>query len=198
MPINLARTELGVRPTIAFLTTQQQSSTDAVDGARPPPSVEDTLIPRLDAKEVAAVFTAPFHNFLKASDEKRQHTHISTSASASPDGAGVEAAGFPSEWYKGAWTDWQESRWRMHNFYVKLHPILGEHVAKALITVTGSDHGPEGRETSARQARVEPSIQRTRTRRQQGPAGWPHAVSSLWHDGQDTGRCRQSSVWRGS
>lgn len=127
LPMNLARTELGVRPTVAFLTTQQapesgtsnnKSNTHGGDSGSVP-DVAETLIPRLDAKEVAAVFTAPFHNFLRETDEARGHTHVSTSASAAPDGAGVEAAGFPSEWYKGVWTDWHESRWRMHNFYVR-------------------------------------------------------------------------------
>lgn len=137
--MNLARTELGVRPTVAFISSNRDTQT-AIPSAGlnadpssataetngPPPSVEETLIPRLDAKEVAAVFSAPFHNFLKATDEKRDHIHTTASASP-PDGAGVEAAGFPSEWYKGSWTDWHESRWRMHNFYV---PVAGQSVTR--------------------------------------------------------------------
>lgn len=116
LPANLARTELGVRPCVAFLSATHDA--DALSTALAP-SVEETLIPRLDAKEVAAVFTAPFHNFLLASDEH-------SSASASPE-AGIEAAGFPAEWYRGTWTDWHESRWRMHNFYV---PVSDQTVTK--------------------------------------------------------------------
>lgn len=63
------------------------------------------MIPRLDPKEVAAVFTAPFHAFLKKTWDAR-----------SP---GPRAAdGSPHSWYRGSWVDWHEARWRMHNFYV--------------------------------------------------------------------------------
>jgi hypothetical protein len=71
------------------------------------PNVEEVLIPRLDAKEVAAVFTAPFEAFLS--------THIPDptppSSSSTPDSS-------PSAWYTGQWTFWHGSSWRMHNFYV--------------------------------------------------------------------------------
>jgi hypothetical protein len=76
----------------------------------------------LDAREVAAVFSAPFHNFLKETDE---FPHVSASAGTE---VGAEAAGFPARWYQGTWTDWHESRWRMHNFYV---PTAGQTVAWA-------------------------------------------------------------------
>jgi len=154
--MNLARTELGVMPCVAFLNaaptstasivasassalsrnplSAPSSSSSTPNDAKPPPTIEESLIPRLDAKEVAAVFTAPFHNFLRSADEQTQgqgqqgqgqgHTHT-----ASPAGrdVGVEAAGFPADWYQGSWTDWHESRWRMHNFYV---PIAGQAVAR--------------------------------------------------------------------
>jgi hypothetical protein len=58
---------------------------------------EVALIPRLDAKEVAAVFTARFHNFLKASDENYED-----------DLEGQH----PADWYRGSWTTWHESDWR--------------------------------------------------------------------------------------
>lgn len=125
LPANLARTELGVRPCVAFLSaspTPAAASTQTGYPASSAPSVEGTLIPRLDAKEVAAVFTAPFHNFLRASDEQLRHR--SASAARVP---GVEAAGFPADWYRGAWTDWHESRWRMHNFYV---PVASQTVTR--------------------------------------------------------------------
>lgn len=136
MPANLARTELGVRPCVAFLAADRFASASAGSSSEEEKSgaaaaklggaqqagaatAEEVLIPRLSAQEVAAVFTAPFHNFLKAEDE--------VSASAGEAEAGVEAAGFPAAWYQGVWTDWHESRWRMHNFYV---PVKGQSVAR--------------------------------------------------------------------
>lgn len=118
MPTNLAKTELGVRPCVAFLSTGNEASNDSNGPSLPSQSVEESLIPRLDAKEVAAVFSAPFHSFLLEADEHSEN--------AGQD-VGVEAAGFPAQWYRGSWTDWHESRWRMHNFYV---PIKGQRVTK--------------------------------------------------------------------
>lgn len=131
MPANLARTELGVRPCVAYLAADRPAPSAPASPATPavlsssngggsaPLTAEDVLIPRLSAQEVAAVFTAPFHNFLSAVDE--------VGASAGEAEAGVEAAGFPAAWYQGQWTDWHESRWRMHNFYV---PVKGQAVAR--------------------------------------------------------------------
>ncbi|TKA50052.1 hypothetical protein B0A49_11855 [Cryomyces minteri] len=115
LPANLAKTELGVRPCVAFLSAASSASSE------PAPDVEKTMLPRLDAKEVAAVFSAPFHNFLRAADEA---SYASAPASTF---RGIEAAGFPADWYKGTWTNWHESRWRMHNFYV---PVAGQTVTK--------------------------------------------------------------------
>jgi 8-oxo-dGTP pyrophosphatase MutT (NUDIX family) len=98
-----AKTELGVRPCVAYLCPSSPiSSTDE-------PSVEEKLIPRLDPKEVAAVFTAPFHAFLRKSWP---------GDSPGP----VQKDGRPEKWYRGSWTDWHESRWRMHNFYIPKPP----------------------------------------------------------------------------
>ncbi|KAJ5459704.1 NUDIX domain protein, partial [Penicillium daleae] len=58
LPANLAKTELVVRPCVALL-----HSFDPVTGANADPETE--LIPRLDAREVAAVFTARFEDFLR-------------------------------------------------------------------------------------------------------------------------------------
>jgi 8-oxo-dGTP pyrophosphatase MutT (NUDIX family) len=103
LPTNLAKTELGVRPCVAYLCPLSPiSSTDE-------PSVEEKLIPRLDPKEVAAVFTAPFHAFLRKSWP---------GDSPGP----VQKDGRPEKWYRGSWTDWHESRWRMHNFYIPKPP----------------------------------------------------------------------------
>jgi hypothetical protein len=30
----------------------------------------------------------------------------------------VQKDGRPEKWYRGSWTDWHESKWRMHNFYM--------------------------------------------------------------------------------
>ncbi|KAJ5712730.1 hypothetical protein N7493_009198, partial [Penicillium malachiteum] len=103
LPANLARTELVVRPCVALL-----HSFDPQAGENADPEV--SLIPKLDAREVAAVFTAPFHNFLSMRDED---------SGVSSDRA--------SEWYRGSWTTWHNSDWRMHQFFVRarnppLHP----------------------------------------------------------------------------
>ena len=94
LPANLAKTELGVRPCVAYLSPLNEGGGGV--------EVEERLIPRLDPKEVAAVFTAPFRAFL----------------SREGGGEGEMVGDGKERWYKGAWTDWHESRWRMHNFYV--------------------------------------------------------------------------------
>lgn len=104
MPTNLAKTELVVRPCIAFL-----HSHDPATGQED--SVSEKLLPRLDAQEVAAVFSAPFKNFLYSQDDPSE-----------PD-----LPGKPSDWYKGTWTDWHQSRWRMHHFFV---PVTNQTVSK--------------------------------------------------------------------
>lgn len=95
LPTNLAKTELGVRPCVAFLSSTSTDGNSDISA-----DVETTLIPRLDAKEVAAVFSGPLHGFLKKIDEYA-------------DDRSVKGA-----WYKGSWTDWHETKFRMHNFYV--------------------------------------------------------------------------------
>jgi 8-oxo-dGTP pyrophosphatase MutT (NUDIX family) len=112
LPANLAKTELGVMPCVAYLSPTNTATTTAgssgnEDGGEV--DVESRLIPRLDPKEVAAVFTAPFHAFLKKN--------------WTGEGPGpVQKDGRPEKWYRGAWTDWHESRWRMHNFYIPKPP----------------------------------------------------------------------------
>ena len=139
LPANLAKTELGVRPCVAFLSPttgpgEANPSSDESGG-----EVEDRLIPRLDPKEVAAVFTAPFHAFL-------------CKEWPGPGPAPVQKNGREEKWYRGSWTDWHESRWRMHNFYVpKPAPSSREiqrNAAKSLPPpTTNSEYGqgrPEG------------------------------------------------------
>ncbi|KAI9835168.1 MAG: hypothetical protein M1819_002538 [Sarea resinae] len=107
LPTYLARTELGVRPCVAFLHPKEEAVNSDVNA-------EEALMPRLDAKEVAAVFSAPFHNFLKERDEILQEG----------DEGSVNN---PSGWYEGSWTEWHEAPWRMHHFYV---PVTGHPVTK--------------------------------------------------------------------
>ncbi|WQF77958.1 Putative NUDIX hydrolase domain, coenzyme A pyrophosphatase [Colletotrichum destructivum] len=98
LPYNLARTELVVRPCVAFLHADEEPDEN------PSPLVEERMIPRLDAKEVAAVFSAPFQNFLRARD---------------PEPHGTQRRALPpGHWYDGSWIQWKEHPWRVHNFYV--------------------------------------------------------------------------------
>ena len=129
LPFHLAKTALAVRPCVAFLHSDDTSGNKAA-------SVEDTMIPRLDAKEVAAVFSAPFHNFLRSEDEVRE---------------GDKVPGKRSDWYDGKWIDWFEGKWRfvsrvifglflfnrplrMHNFFV---PINNQRVSKPKVREGG-------------------------------------------------------------
>ncbi|KAI9927780.1 hypothetical protein ASPWEDRAFT_173427 [Aspergillus wentii DTO 134E9] len=98
LPANLARTELVVRPCVALLHSYDEGTGENADP-------EVSLIPKLDAREVAAVFTAPFHNFLRMRDEVEVE----------------EGNGDGEEWYQGAWTEWHHSNWRMHQFFVPIN-----------------------------------------------------------------------------
>jgi len=104
MPTNLAKTELVVRPCIAYLHSYDEKT--GQDG-----NVSEQLLPRLDAQEVAAVFSAPLKNLLYRTDL--------------PDEPNLP--GKPSDWYRGSWTDWHQNRWRMHNFFV---PVTNQTVTK--------------------------------------------------------------------
>ncbi|KAK7541034.1 uncharacterized protein J3D65DRAFT_617239 [Phyllosticta citribraziliensis] len=134
LPTNLARTELGVRPCVAYLAKDLTRPTGQLGPAGiTTGTAGEALIPRLQANEVAAVFTAGFHNFLSADDEVPSSAASAGDPNSTPvtnpgprterePGPGIEAAGFPAKWYEGEWTNWHESRWRMHNFYV---PVKG-------------------------------------------------------------------------
>lgn len=93
-----------MRPCVAFLHSfDPETGLDA--------NVSEKLLPRLDAREVAAVFSAPFRNFLFMEDLPNQQ----------------DLPGKPADWYKGSWTDWHQSQWRMHNFFV---PVTNQVVTK--------------------------------------------------------------------
>ncbi|KAK2748349.1 hypothetical protein FQN57_001007 [Myotisia sp. PD_48] len=107
LPTNLARTELAVRPCVALLHSHNEETGEDADP-------EEAFMPQLDAKEVAAVFTGPFHNFLRKLDEPRgEDDH--------------KLPGKPTDWYEGSWTNWNTSWWRMHHFFV---PITNQKVTK--------------------------------------------------------------------
>ena len=86
LPANLARSEIVVRPCVAFLHSFDEKTGKDVDP-------ETSLIPRLDPREVASVFTVRFHSFLSARDENDIDKN-------------------PDEWYVGGWLDWHGHPWR--------------------------------------------------------------------------------------
>jgi len=98
------------------------------------------MIPRLDAREVAAVFSAPFHNFLKIEDEVRE---------------GDELPGQRGDWYDGSWHSWHDTRWRMHNFYV---PLTNQKVSRPKVREGGqaaiAEHLDEEEEKGLERYRV--------------------------------------------
>ncbi|POR30835.1 Peroxisomal coenzyme A diphosphatase 1, peroxisomal [Tolypocladium paradoxum] len=106
LPPSLARTHLVVTPCVAFLHADRTASPDDAT-----PLVEESMVPRLDAREVAAVFSAPLYNFLKAADL--------------PPRPGQALP--PGPWYDGAWMTWKDMPWRVHNFYV---PVNNQRVSK--------------------------------------------------------------------
>jgi 8-oxo-dGTP pyrophosphatase MutT (NUDIX family) len=138
LPANLAKTELGVRPCVAYLSPNMPTNGNETSSSATDSEVEDRLIPRLDPKEVAAVFTAPFHAFLRKEWP-------------GPGPAPVQKNGKPEKWYRGSWTDWHESRWRMHNFYIPKPPPSSQEMrrnaANSQPPSGSSEHGsglPEG------------------------------------------------------
>lgn len=92
LPANLARTELVVRPCVALLHSYNEVTGEDADP-------EEAFMPQLDAKEVAAVFSGPFHNFLMMRDEPRGEDDSSL-------------PGDPNDWYDGSWTNWNTTWWR--------------------------------------------------------------------------------------
>lgn len=106
LPPALARTQVVVTPCVAFLHADQPRQPNS-----PSPIVEETIMPRLDAREVAAVFTAPFYNFLKSEDLPPQPGHELP----------------PGNWYEGTWIEWKDVPWRAHSFYV---PVNNQRVSK--------------------------------------------------------------------
>lgn len=99
-------------------------------------------MPKLDAKEVAAVFSGPLHNFLLADDEipplsgQQEKRKI-----ALPTG----------KWYEGRWLEWHNHPWRVHYFHV---PVTHQRVTKPKVREGGlaaiSEHLEEEEEEAGR------------------------------------------------
>lgn len=94
-------------------------------------------MPRLNAREVAAVFSAPLYNFLKAADLPP------------PPGQALP----PGHWYDGAWTAWKGVPWRVHNFYV---PVNNQRVSRPPPPPRPAD-SPADADVEAEAARPEPA-----------------------------------------
>ncbi|KAJ5549304.1 hypothetical protein N7513_006538 [Penicillium frequentans] len=126
LPANLAKTEVVVRPCVALL-----HSYDAKTGQNADPEI--SLIPKLDAREVAAVFTAPFYSFLRLREGEELASNSNLEQSESADSTvgsaradqgslGADAKGYDDDlgdWYRGSWSLWHNSNWRMHQFFVR-------------------------------------------------------------------------------
>lgn len=92
------------------------------------------MIPRLDAREVAAVFSAPLYNFLKTADlPPREGQRL-------PEG----------HWYDGSWLTWKDEPWRVHNFYV---PVNNQRVSKPRRSSTQGNLAEKLEEEQARDGR---------------------------------------------
>ena len=108
LPTNLALTELGVVPCVALLHAGDD-----------PTDPEESLMPRLNAKEVSAVFSAPFRQFLSEYyDKQTQMTQ-------------------DSKWYKGNWGTRYDGSWRMHYFYIPKNVKSGVSSAREPYKVFG-------------------------------------------------------------
>lgn len=113
-----------MRPCVALL----HSGDSSPSSTSPSPNVDESLIPRLDAKEVAAVFSAPLHNFLLAADE----TPTDTDGSQAAKVAKTDLP--PGKWYEGRWLEWHNTPWRVHHFYV---PVNHQRVTKPKVREGG-------------------------------------------------------------
>lgn len=86
LPASFAKSKLVVRPCVALLHSYDEKTGEDADP-------EVSLIPKLDPREVAAVFTVSFRDLLSSRDAN------------DPDGD-------PEEWYQGAWGEWHGYPWR--------------------------------------------------------------------------------------
>lgn len=157
LPCNMAQTHLVVRPCVAFLhidrgtplpssasTSNSPTTTTTTTTTTTLPQTQEgqedgqdeddmSIIPRLDAKEVAAVFTAPFHNFLLAKDEPRPER--------------TRRPFPPGPWYDGRWMTVRGTSWRVHNYYV---PVDGQKVRKPQPQPLPDENPPEAQPLNER------------------------------------------------
>ena len=87
LPLFQVGTDIGVRPCVAYLHDITKGQTA---------DVNDNLVPKLDPKEVASVFTVPLERFLMNSYDD--------------DGATQKLDGIP--WYFGNWFNWGGKKWK--------------------------------------------------------------------------------------
>ncbi|KAF4123474.1 NUDIX domain [Geosmithia morbida] len=134
LPPSLARTHLVVTPCVAFLHADRTADTVAADGTggdgggrrgggvggvegvggeSDEVRVQESMMPHLDAREVAALFSAPLYNFLRDRDLPP------------PAGSGQTLPDGP--FYDGYWKEFKDYPWRVHNFYV---PVNNQRVIK--------------------------------------------------------------------
>ena len=108
-----------VRPCVAFLYALHGVGKSEGD-------VEGSLIPRLDGREVAAVFSGGLRSFLKSEG----------------DGYRKTVSAEKELWYEGVWTKWHGTRWRNHSFHV---PVENQRVARPRMK-QGEKSGETGKE----------------------------------------------------
>ncbi|KAJ6257652.1 hypothetical protein Dda_7439 [Drechslerella dactyloides] len=122
MPMNLSRNQLGVRPCVALLHTKPGfSGTSAANNA------EESLIPRLDPKEVASVFTVPLKAFLTSQYKNPELDDNPEKLVQSESIVDIDFGSIPSGdtgWYEGQWLDWYGIKWRGHQFNVYTSPVV--------------------------------------------------------------------------
>ena len=187
LPSNLAMTELGVRPCVAFLRAPEPSERN-----KDPDTARD-ILPKLDAREVAAVFTAPFYNFLR---EKDLDAEVQNNT--------------PGEWYKGSWHSWHESAWRMHQFFVPVTPttvFLANYKreerkitppASASSDITSSKPSPKGQEETSLPLLSTPTTPSPIVLLHGRRRSCSTSLSRLRHDCPNLGRWCEGGLWRGA
>lgn len=126
---------------------------DDKDPSHPSPTVDESLMPRLDPKEVAAVFSGSLSSFLLAEDEVIDEKEIERSKPENGrQGGGLAKKQLPpGKWYEGRWLDWHETPWRVHYFYV---PVTHQRVTKPKVRDGGlaaiAEHLEEEEEEAGR------------------------------------------------
>ncbi|KAF8476999.1 hypothetical protein BDZ91DRAFT_708507 [Kalaharituber pfeilii] len=133
LPCSLSKTNIAVRPCVALLLP---TGVGVADGGGPvvgptaegipnldvdfDMDIESLLIPRLDPKEVAAVFSVPLEAFLSKDYNPFQDatSKSATTPSQSP----------PTKWYSGKLHNWYGRDWYMHEF---MAPVWAHHAAMA-------------------------------------------------------------------